>query len=110
MMKNPIHRFRERIQLIRELQIKSKTVMNCGLQKEKEGIFCTIYFVRKNLLSIWALSQCIVYWIHFNTLEYTEYTYFYISKNITSHTFCLFLKSSKAFSASLRIAQDYIKA
>ena len=34
-----------------------------------------------------------------NTLS--EYTYFYLSKNITSYIFCLFLKSPKAFSVSL---------
>ena len=31
----------------------------------------------------------------------SEYTYFYISKNITSYTYCLFLKLTKAFSVSL---------
>ena len=36
-----------------------------------------------------------------NTLS--EYTYFYMSKNITSYHFCcLFLKASKAFSVSLK--------
>ena len=34
-----------------------------------------------------------------NTLS--QYTYIYISKNITLYTFCLFLKSLKAFSISL---------
>ena len=35
---------------------------------------------------------------YFNVINYT---YFYISKSIASYTFCLFLKSLKAFSASL---------
>ena len=45
------------------------------------------------------LSKGISVYIVLNTLS--EYTYFYISKNITSHTFCLFLKLSKVFSVSL---------
>ena len=42
-----------------------------------------------------------------NTLS--EYTYFYISKSITSYTFCLFLKSSKAFSVSLNDMHNSIR-
>ena len=45
------------------------------------------------------LSKGISMYIVLNTLS--KYTYFYISKNITSHTFCLFLKPSKVFSVSL---------
>ena len=33
----------------------------------------------------------------------SEYTYFYLSKNITSYIFCLFSKSLKAFTVSLRV-------
>ena len=42
-MENPAHSFRETnlvLQLIKEEQIKSKTV-------KKEGIFCTVYFVQR---------------------------------------------------------------
>ena len=45
-IENPAHSFRESnlaLQLISELQIKSKTVMNWSLQKGKEGIFCAVY-------------------------------------------------------------------
>ena len=34
------------LQLVQELQIKSKTVMSWNLQKKKEYIFCNIYFVQ----------------------------------------------------------------
>ena len=48
-MENPTHCFRETnlvLQLIQESQIKSKTVMSWSSLKKKEGIFCTVYFVR----------------------------------------------------------------
>ena len=41
-------------------------------------------------------------WLYSVLNTFLEYTYFYISKNIASYFFCLFLKSSKAFSISLR--------
>ena len=49
-MENPTHSFRETnlvLQLIKESQIKIKTVMSWSLRKKKEGIFCTVYFVRR---------------------------------------------------------------
>ena len=83
------------LQLIQELQIKSKTVMSW---KEKRGHFFPVYFVRRNIFKICVSSQCIL-----NTLS--EYTYFCITKNFTSYTFLLLfnLKSSKAFSVSLKL-------
>ena len=67
--------------------------MSWSSLKKKKGIFCTIYFFRRKLgfISIYCVS---------NTLS--EYTYFYISKNITSYAVvdCL-LKLSNAFSVSL---------
>ena len=49
-MENTTHSSRETnavLQLIKESQIKIKTVMNWSSRKKKEGIFCTIYFVRR---------------------------------------------------------------
>ena len=49
-MENPTHSFWETnlvLQLIWKSQIKSKTVMSWSSRKRKEGIFCTVYFVRK---------------------------------------------------------------
>ena len=54
-------------------QIKSKTVMTWSSWKKKEGIFCTVYFVRRKFFNICVLSQCIVYWIHFQNI----YTFTY---------------------------------
>ena len=53
--KNLVH------QLILKSQIESKTVMSWSSRKKKEGIFCTVYFVRKEFFKICVLSDCIVY-------------------------------------------------
>ena len=50
--------------------------------KKKEGIFCTVYFVRKEFFQ--ELCFISMYSV-LNT--FSEYTYFNISKNITSYTF-----------------------
>ena len=51
-MENPTHSFREPnlvIQLIYEMQIKSKAVMSWSLPKnEKDGIFCTTLLCQKD--------------------------------------------------------------
>ena len=86
-MENPTHSFRERnlvLQLIKKSQIKSKTVMNWSLRKKKEDIFCTVYFVRRNLF-FKHLCFISMYSI-LNTLS--EFKYFYISK-ILLHTLLL---------------------
>ena len=54
-MENPTHSFRETklvLQLIQESQIKSKTVMSWSQRKKKEGIFCTVYFVRREFFCL----------------------------------------------------------
>ena len=49
-MENPTHNFREMnlvLQLIQEWQFKNKTVISWSSREKKEGIFCTVYFVRR---------------------------------------------------------------
>ena len=49
-IENPTHSSWETnlvLQLLKESQIKSKTVMSWNSQKKKEGIFCTSYFVQR---------------------------------------------------------------
>ena len=97
-MENPTHIFREAnlvLQLIKELQIKSKTLMSWSSWKKNKGIFCT----EVNFFKIYALSQCIVYWMQFQNIH--TFTY---QKNITSYTF---VKLSKAFSVSLTDTISY---
>ena len=67
--------------------------MSWSSRKKKEGIFCTAYFIQKKFFSHLCFTS--VYSV-LNKLS--EYTYFYISKNIALCTFYLFLKPSKAFS------------
>ena len=99
-MENPTHSFRETnlvVQLIEELQMKSKTVMSWSSRKKKEGIFCTVYFVYR----LYRNSLCfITMYIVLNTLS--EYTYFYISKNITSYTFLLVFKIVESLQCILK--------
>ena len=61
-MENSTHSFRKTkivLQLIRELQIQGKTVMSLSSRKIIEGIFCTVYFVRRKFFNICVLCQCI---------------------------------------------------
>ena len=93
-MENPTHSFRETNLVLRfyELQIKSKTVISWSLQKKKEGIFCSNYFVKISFFLIFVFYQCISV---LNTL--LEYAYFYISKNITSYAFLLVFNIVESF-------------
>ena len=99
-MENSTNSFRETnlvLQLIQESQVKSKTVMSWSLQKKKDCIFCTVYFVQRRFFNIGVLSQCIVYWVHFQNIVTFTFT-----KTWFHTLFCLFLKSPKAFGVSLR--------
>ena len=75
------------------MQFKSKTD-DLELAKEKRGHFLCCLFCLKE---IFVLSpQCIVYWIHFQNIH--TFTY---EKILLNTLFCLFIKSSNAFSVSL---------
>ena len=56
------------LQLEQELQIKTKTVMSWSSRKKTEDIFYAVYFVQRAFFNICVLSQCIVYWIHFQSI------------------------------------------
>ena len=60
-------------------------------RKKKENIFCSVYF-----FNICVLSQCKVYWIHFQNIH--TFTY---QKHYFINFCCLFWKSLKAYSVSL---------
>ena len=72
--------------------------MSWSSRKKEEGIFCTNYFVRMKFFNIYVLSQCILYRIHFQNIH--TFTY---QKTLLHALFCMFLKSSKAFSVSLSV-------
>ena len=81
-MENPTHGFREKslvLQHIQKSQTKSKNMMSWRSRKNKEGILCTVSFVRRKFFKHFAF---ILMYSVLNTLS--VYTYFYISKNISS--------------------------
>ena len=84
-MENPTHSFREAnfvLQLIKESQIKSKTVSyELELAKEKGGHFLYCFFSEFFPVFFFSILK-----------RLSEYTYFYITKNITSYTFLLVFK------------------
>ena len=66
--------------------------MSWSSRRKKECIFCTVYFVQKDIFfKICVLSQCIMYWIHFQNIYTSTY-------QKTLLHICSFLKSLKAFS------------
>ena len=104
-MEDPTHSFRETnlaLQLIWDSRIENKALMSWSSRKKKEGIFCTAYFIQKKFFSHLCFTS--VYSV-LNKLS--EYTYFYISKNIALCTFYLFLKPSKAFSVIFKTFWSY---
>ena len=86
-MENSTHSFREKnlvLQLMQGSQIKGKK--NCDeleLVKEKIGHFLYRLFCPKGIFLRFVFYSNVLYIV--NTIS--EYTYFYISKNITSYTF-----------------------
>ena len=99
--KNPTHSFRE-------TNLVFSSHMNCnwkvklwwvGARKgKKRVIFVPFVLSEGNLFNIYILSQCMVYWIHFQNIHTFAY------QNTLLYTLLLmFLKSSKAFSVYLRL-------
>ena len=48
-------------------------MMTWSSRKKKEGIFCAVYFVWRKFFNIFVLSQCMVYWIHFQNIHTFTY-------------------------------------
>ena len=48
-------------------------LMSWSSRKKIEVIFCTAYFVRRVFFKICVLSQCILYWIHFQNIQTFKY-------------------------------------
>ena len=78
-----------RVQLLQELQIKSKTVMSWSSQKKKENIFDTVSFLK---FAFYLNAWC----IRIHTLLHTKKHYFI-------NFWFLLLKSLKAFHVSLKM-------
>ena len=63
-----------------KLKVKLRWV---GVRERKKGIFCTVYFVQRQFFKICVLSQCTVYWIHFQNIH--TFTF----QKVLLHTFLL---------------------
>ena len=91
-MENPTHSFREtRLSSYKNRTLKLKLWWVGACKRRKRAFFCPVYFFQSNgfLLTFVFPSM---YSIR-NTLS--EYTYCYISKNVTSYTFLLYEKNNK---------------
>ena len=79
----------------RKLKVKLWWVGVC--ERKKRAFFVLFILTKGNFLKICVLSQCILYGIHFQNMHP------FTNQKTLLHTLCyLFLKSSKAFSVSLR--------
>ena len=73
-----------------------------GAWKEKECIFCNIYFARRKFFNICFISMYSV----LNT--FSQYICFYISKNITSLYLLLVLKTFESRKCILNKVSNYL--
>ena len=85
-------------------KLKVKLWWDGARERKKKAYFVPFILSEGNVFNICALPQCIVYWIHFQNIH--TFTY---QKTLLHTLFCMFLKSSKAFSISLRQSQKYDK-
>ena len=86
------------LQLKLEPQIKSKTVISRNSRKKKMTLF--VPFILSKGISFKHLRFILLYSVS-NTLS--EYTYFIYQETLLYIFFCLFLKSSKAFSVQFKV-------
>ena len=97
---NISHSFRETNlvpQPIEESQIKSKTVRSYSSRKKRKTFFVPFILSKGNFLKICVLSQCIVYWIHFQNIH--TFTY----PKILLHTHLLLVsKTDKSLQCILK--------
>ena len=79
----------------RKLKVRLWRVGAC--ERKKRAFFVSFMLSEEYFFNICVLSQYIVYWIYFQNIH----TFIY-QKSLLHPRFCLFLKSPKAFSVSLR--------
>ena len=77
--------------------------MSWSSKKKKTGFFVALVLSEGNFFDICILSQCIVYWIHFQNIN----TFIY-QKTLLHTLCCLFLKSFETFQCILKPDQDSI--
>ena len=79
-------------------KLKVKLWWVSARKRKKSAFFVPFILSERIFFNICVLSQCIVYWIHFQKIH--TFTY---QKTLLHTLFCLYLKSSKAFSVSSKI-------
>ena len=67
-------------------------------KRKKSAFFVPLFYPKEIFLTICVLSQCIVYWLHFQNIHT-----FTNQKTLLHIFFYSFFKSSKVFSVSLRM-------
>ena len=82
--------------LYKNRKLKVKLWWIGARERKKRAFFLPFILSEGNLFNICVLSQCIVYWIHCQSID--TFTY---QRTLLRTLFCLFLKSPKAFSVSL---------
>ena len=99
-MESLTHSFRETKLVLqnknRKLRVKLWWVG--ARERIKRAYFAPFISFEGTFLNICVLSQCIVYWIHFQNIHIFTY-----QKTYFIHFCCLLLKSSKAFSVSCSV-------
>ena len=83
--------------LYKNRKLKVKLWWGGARERKKRAFFVPYILSKRNFFDICTLSQCIVYWIRFQNIH--TFTY---QKTLLYTFFCLFSKSSKAFSVSLK--------
>ena len=81
-------------------KLKVKLAWARPRKRKNRAFFLPFILSKGNFFNICVLSRCLVYWIHFHNIH----TFIY-QKTLLHTQFCLFLKSSKAFSVSLKWVQ-----
>ena len=81
----------------KEIKLKVKLWWVGACKRKTREFFVPFILSEGNSFNICVLSQCIVYWIRFQNIH--TFTH---RKTLLPTLFCLFLKSSKAFSVYLR--------
>ena len=86
-------------------KLKLKLWWDAARKRKRRAFFVPLILSKGNFLNICVLSQYIVHWIHI----LSEYTYFDISKDISSYAFLLVLKLVEIFQLLLKVLTKSLK-
>ena len=108
-MENPTHSFRETnlvpFSSYKNRKLKVKQPWAGAWKEKKRKFFVPIILSEEIFFKICVLFQCIVHCIHFQNISI--YILLHTKKYYFINFCCFFLKSSKAFSVSLRKYENF---